>query len=490
MPPRRPEDPVDPEDRADQDTHEAPGDAGTSGEDEAEREPWEPHAGRDDPPHGTEAGSAGDEADHPPPRRPLARRLRRSSDPRSPRGRERLADGAPRTEGGPAVWDPRTGAWARPDELRPVFTPPDRRGRGGGLRTAIIGGLIGALVASAATFGIVQATTEGTTERIVERRLSDPITAGSDSGDSIVAIAERARPWVVNINVETRRPGLFGNQLQQGTGSGVILRSDGHIITNAHVVQGAEGVRVTLANGDDLPAEVVGADPDTDVAVIKVDRSGLPTAVLGTAGDLKVGELTVAIGSPLGLRQSVTAGIISALGRTVDRPEQPPLVDMIQTDAAITQGNSGGALLDGNGALIGINTAIAASPDVGAEGIAFAIPVDIVEEVAEELIATGRATHPWLGIVGGNIDAETARQFGIGQGARVIEVVSGSPADEAGLRRGDIIVGFDDETITSMDELVVEIRRRGVDATVPLEVVRDGETLELEATLADRPENL
>lgn len=408
--------------------------------------------------------------------------------PTSPLGA--APDGARRAgTGSTPVWDPRTGAWVRPDELRPVFSAPARRTGGGGLRTAIIGGLIGALLASAATLGIVQATGGGT-ERVVERQLTGPISAEDAPTGSVVAIAERARPWVVNVNVEARRPGLFGSQVQQGTGSGVILRSDGHIVTNAHVVDGAENVRVTLADGDELPAEVVGADIDTDLAVIKVDRDGLPAAVLGTASDLKVGELTVAIGSPLGLRQSVTAGIVSALGRTVDRPDQPPLVDMIQTDAAITQGNSGGALLDANGALIGINTAIAASPDVGAEGIAFAIPVDIVEEVADELVATGEATHPWLGIVGGNIDAETARQFGIGQGARVIEVVSGSPADDAGLRPGDIIVGFDGETITSMDELVVEIRRREVGDTVPLEVVREGETLRLEASLADRPDDL
>lgn len=456
MPHRRSEDAVDHDDRTDQGPPETLHDTGDPQERDAERGIWE---------------SIRDAA-------------------RPGKNREAPVRGAPRAEGEPATWDPRTGAWVRPDELRPVFGAPDRRGRSGGLRTAIIGGLIGALVASAATFGIVQAT-GGTSERVVERRLSDPVAAEDGSGESVVAIAERARPWVVNINVETRRPGLFGNQLRQGTGSGVILRSDGHIVTNAHVVQGAESVRVTLANGEELSADVVGADTDTDVAVVKVDRTGLPAAVLGTAGDLKVGELTVAIGSPLGLRQSVTAGIVSALGRTVDRPEQQaPLVDMIQTDAAITQGNSGGALLDGNGALIGINTAIAASPNVGAEGIAFAIPVDIVQEVAEELIETGQATHPWLGIVGGNIDAETARQFGIGQGARVIEVVSGSPADDAGLEQGDVIVGFDGETITSMDELVVEIRRREVGATVPLEVVRGEQTLELEATLADRPDNL
>ena len=390
------------------------------------------------------------------------------------------------------AWDPRLGRWGTPAETaRPVFAPPPQRGRIPSplIRAAIAGGVVGALLAAAATIGIVRLSPTAT--RIVERRLEPPAAIGSrDGGGSIVEIAAQARPWVVNVNVQGEQQGLFGQNVVQGTGSGVIVRSDGHIITNAHVVADATRFEVTLASGETLPAEVVGADVNTDIAVLKIDRDGLPTAVIGSVTDLEVGELAVAIGSPLGLQQSVTAGIVSALGRTVDRQGLPPLVDMIQTDAPITQGNSGGALIDGRGALVGINTAIAASPTVGAEGVAFAIPIDIAKRIADELIETGTATYPWLGIQGGNIDAETARQFGIDEGALVIEVIGGSPADDAGLRARDIVVGFDDEPIGSMNELIVEIRKHRVGDDVPIEIVRDGERLGLQVTLGDKPDDL
>ncbi len=393
------------------------------------------------------------------------------------------------TDHGPEVWDPRTGRWARPDELGPVFEPtPPSGDRGSYWRPALAGGIAGAAIATVVVLLI--GTLFARDRVVVERQPAPPVAGAEDDESRIVAVAARARPWVVNVNVAGTRGGLFGSQVVQGTGSGVIVRSDGHVITNAHMVGEAREVEVTIGDGDQLPARVVGVDPDTDIAVVKVDRTDLPSAVIGTVEDLQVGELAVAIGSPLGLQQTVTAGIVSALGRTVARPGQPALVDMIQTDAAVTQGNSGGALIDGDGALVGINTAIAASPQVGAEGIAFAIPIDIAKAVADQLIETGTVTHPWIGIAGGNIDAETARQFGIGEGALVLEVVPDGPADRAGLRPRDIIVGFDGETIESMDELVVEIRKREVGDTVPVEIVRDGDVRRVRVTLGDRPDDL
>jgi len=210
---------------------------------------------------------------------------------------------------------------------------------------------------------------------------------------------------------------------------------------------------------------------------------------LGSVRDLRVGETAVVIGSPLGFEQSVTAGIISAIGRTVPRPgDESPLVDMVQTDAPVTQGNSGGALIDGRGSVVGINTAIGASPEVGAEGIAFAIPIDVAAAVARELIATGRATHPWLGVTGGDITREAASEFGIEQGALMIEIVPDSPADRAGIEPNDVVVEFAGEQIGSMDDLVVAIRQHKVGEQVALVVVRDGERMTLRATLGDKPD--
>jgi serine protease DegQ len=379
------------------------------------------------------------------------------------------------------AWDPRTGAW-----VEPTATPagPARRRERSGLRAGLIGGIVGAVVAAAVAVPVARMAAPD--QPAVERQVTGRLPSGGGSGSTIVDIAARARPWVVNVAV-TISPALgFGGG--QGLGSGVIFRSDGHIITNAHVVEDTQSIEVTLASGERLDARLVAADRETDVAVIKVDRDDLPAAVLGTVRDLRVGETAVVIGSPLGFEQSVTAGIISAVGRTVERPDdESPLVDMIQTDAPVTQGNSGGALVDGRGSVVGINTAIGASPEVGAEGIAFATPIDVAAAVARELIATGRATHPWLGVTGGDITSEAAAEFGIEQGALMIEIVPDSPADRAGIEPNDVVVSFAGERIDSMDDLVVAIRQHKVGEQVEMVVVRDGERMTLRATLGDKP---
>ncbi len=384
----------------------------------------------------------------------------------------------------PPVWDPTTASWTEKLE-------PEKRKRtdSSTIRTAAIAALAGAIVAVLVAVPVARLAAPDAPA--VERRLASGLPATQGRSTSIVDIASRARPWVVNIEVGSSQGSLFGDNVQvQGTGSGIILRSDGHIVTNAHVVDGAGAVEVTLASGDKLPAKIVGVDNDTDVAVVKVNRNDLPAAVIGSVKDIQVGDTAVAIGSPLGLEQSVTAGIISALGRRVDRPDQPPLFDMIQTDAAVTQGNSGGALVNGAGAVVGINSAIAASPEVGAEGIAFAIPIDVAVAVAEELVNSGRATHPWIGITGGNINAETAREFGVEEGAFIREVSDNGPAGRAGLKPNDVVVGFGGETIESMDDLVVAIRSHDVGERVEILVVRNGKRLNLSATLGDKPDNL
>jgi serine protease Do len=380
------------------------------------------------------------------------------------------------------AWDPRTGAWVEPTAQ--AAPQPPRRDRTG-LRAGVIGGIVGAVVA--AVVAVPVARLSAPDAPAVERQVAGRLPSGEGSGSTIVDIAARARPWVVNVAVEVAPTSPFGGG--QGLGSGVIFRSDGHIITNAHVVEDASNIEVTLASGEKLDARLVAADAETDVAVIKVDRDDLPAAVTGSVKDLRVGDIAVVIGSPLGFEQSVTAGIISAVGRTVDRPgEESPLVDMVQTDAPVTQGNSGGALVDGQGSVVGINTAIGASPEVGAEGIAFATPIDVAVAVARELISTGRATHPWLGVTGGDITREAAAEFGVEQGALMIEIVPDSPAAGAGIEPNDVVVEFAGEQIDSMDDLVVAIRQQGVGETVEITLVRDGRRMTVRATLGDKPD--
>jgi len=380
-----------------------------------------------------------------------------------------------------AEWDPLAGRWNEPRRETTAAANGQTSSRSPGLRNAIVGGIVGALAASLVLVPIARHNRS----TVVERRLGT--TALTAPGPvSVVGIAAAARPWVVNVNTEQDAAFLGGRVA--GTGSGVILRTDGYILTSAHVVDGATSIEVTLASGDKLKAKTVGIDTDTDTAVIKVDRQNLPAAVIGTAKNLRVGDIAVAIGSPLGLQQTVTEGIISALGRVVHASSStPPLVDMIQTDAAITHGNSGGALINGDGAVIGINTAIATGPDATAVGIAFATPIDIAVAVSRELIATGRATHPWLGVTGGNITPETAKKFGVTEGAFMIQVVAGGPASRAGMRPNDIVVEIAGEPIKSMDELVVSIRNHHVGEGVAIRVVRGGRHLSLHATLAEKP---
>lgn len=385
---------------------------------------------------------------------------------------------APTTEVAPATWDPRTGTWVEP-AARPARTPHRPRT---GLKAGLIGGIVGAIVAASVAVPVARLSAPDRPPA-VERQVAGRLPSTERGTSAIVDIAARARPWVVNVSVAI--DSAFG---ARGLGSGVIFRSDGHIITNAHVVEDASSIEVTLASGEKLPGRVVAADAETDVAVVKVEKDDLPAAVLGSVKNLKVGDIAVAIGSPLGFEQTVTAGIISAVGRTVGRPDQgSPLVDMIQTDAPVTQGNSGGALVDGEGSVVGINTAIGASPEVGAEGIAFATPIDVAAAVARELIATGRATHPWLGVTGGDITPEAAQEFGVEQGALMIEIVPGSPADQAGIEPNDVVVSFEGDRIDSMDDLVVAIRSHSVGERVELVIVRDGQRVTVSATLGDKP---
>ncbi|MGD9722028.1 MAG: S1C family serine protease [Pirellulales bacterium] len=260
----------------------------------------------------------------------------------------------------------------------------------------------------------------------------------------VVRVAETMTPAVVNIRSQQGRG---------GSGSGVVFAPDGFLLTNHHVVQGKEQVRVRLTDGRELPGRVVGTDPWTDLAVVQADANGLPYAVLGDSSNLRVGQLAVAIGSPLGFDSTVTAGVVSALGRTL-RSITGHLVDnVIQTDAALNPGNSGGPLVDSQGHVIGINTAVIPS----AQGICFAIGINTAKHILPQLLEHGRVVRGYLGLHGHNVPLARplARLHNINQTAcvEVVAVEDGGPAAQAGIEADDLIVSLGDHDVTSVDDL-------------------------------------
>jgi S1-C subfamily serine protease len=295
---------------------------------------------------------------------------------------------------------------------------------------------------------------------------------------SVSDIAESVTPAVVSIEVRVGQSGA--------TGSGVVIEGEnGYIVTNNHVVSGADGVegaeiRAVFSDGSGSPARIVGRDPASDVAVLKVEKPGLVTASLGSSDDVVVGDPVVAIGSPLGLAGTVTSGIVSALDRPVrlagEGSDTNAVISAVQTDAPINPGNSGGALVDASGAVIGINTAIA-STGGGSIGLGFAIPIDTVRDIAEQLISTGSAVHAALGV------ATRSVTDGARDGALVLNVEPGSGAANAGIREEDIVIAVEGKPVGSSEELTVAIDAHDPGDTVTLEVVRGGSSTELKATL-------
>ncbi|MGH2795918.1 MAG: S1C family serine protease [Actinomycetota bacterium] len=346
----------------------------------------------------------------------------------------------------------------------PADSPPRRWGRS--FMAPLLAALLGAGVGTGVTFVAL--------DDEANSPLPDKVVVQSSGGslEAVAAVAKAVLPSIVRIDVDAG--------FESGTGSGVIYREDGYIITNNHVVEGSRNITVTLSNGEELAAEIVGsAGRQVDIAVLKVDRSGLPAATLGDTHELEVGDLAVALGSPFGLQSTVTAGVVSALHRNISFGEGARFSDAIQTDAPINPGNSGGALANSSGEVVGINTAIV--PGAGGNvGVGFAIPIEIAKRVADQIISTGRAQLPFLGISGQNLPEE--------RGALIQEIVSGGPAGRAGLREGDIIVELDGQAIHSMDELISTLIQKEVGQTVTITYERDGDRRTAEARLAARPE--
>ncbi|MGE2692332.1 S1C family serine protease [Mycolicibacterium pulveris] len=299
--------------------------------------------------------------------------------------------------------------------------------------------------------------------------------ATSDVGAGFADLVERVGPSVVTV------------QREGGAGSGVVLRSD-IVVTNAHVVGESRSVTVLFADGESSPGQVVGTDTVTDLAVVRTERKDLPVPEFRT--DLpRAGEIAVAIGSPLGFQNSVTAGVISGLHRDIpgSAAQSQSLVDLIQTDASISPGNSGGALLDADGRVVGINEAYI-PPAVGAVSLGFAIPAGTVLDVTDQLLTEGRATHPYLGISTGQVTAAIKRRLGVDaeQGALVVGVDPGAPAAAAGLRPGDVIVEFGGEPVDTVEDLLSALRQTQPGAQEQVVFVRGRDRQQTTVTIGSR----
>jgi len=307
--------------------------------------------------------------------------------------------------------------------------------------------------------------------------------AATTTVSSLTQLYKDVTPGVVDITVTSAGgPGGFDPQggTSQAEGSGFVFDTSGHIVTNEHVVDGATAINVRFPNGTTAKATLVGSDPSTDIAVIKVDvaASELHPLSLGSSKNVQPGEDVVAIGSPFGLADSMTSGIVSAIGRTIEAPNHYSIADSIQTDAPINHGNSGGPLLDLSGNVIGVNAQIE-SGGGGSDGVGFAIPIDSVKGVVTTIVAGGKVVHAYIGIHVG--DATN------GSGAMISSVSAGTPAAKAGLKAGDVITALDGKAITKADDLTASITAHTPNDKVTLTITRDGKTLKIDVTLGVRP---
>jgi len=380
--------------------------------------------------------------------------------------------------------------------------------------------LLGAGAATVGLYGMQSSRVSAWTQSIAqlpqaEPREAAPIAPISANGNFVSQVVQQAGPAVVRINasrtVHTELPEAFrdpafrrffgaeipegpSEEIQRGIGSGFILDQSGHILTNAHVVAGADSVEVTLKDGRTLQGKVLGSDPVTDVAVVKVEATGLPSVRLSDSEAIQPGEWAIAIGNPLGLDNTVTVGIVSATGRSSGQVGIPDKrVDFIQTDAAINPGNSGGPLLNSRGEVIGVNTAIIQ----GAQGIGFAIPISTAKQIADQLIATGRAEHTYLGIQMVTLTPDVQRELAnttdlpftvrADTGILVTNVVPGSPATQAGLQAGDVITTVDGQSVKDAAEIQKLVSQQKVGDEVKLQVQRGDRSLGLTARLGTLP---
>jgi putative serine protease PepD len=324
----------------------------------------------------------------------------------------------------------------------------------------------------------------------------------------ITAVFDNVKDSVVHITSRSAEENLFMEPTPvTGLGSGVIISEEGYIVTNDHVVSGAENIEIRLSTGYITSARLMGTDPSTDIAVLKIDAPfRLRAITLGDSSKLKEGQLAIAIGNPFGFDNTVTVGVISAINRTLRSKDNYIIKGVIQTDAAVNPGNSGGPLLNSKGEVIGINTAIFSTLQgefQAFQGIGFAMPSNTVRRISDELIEKGEITRPWLGITGMSITKDVADIFNlsINEGVLLVGIVEGGPADKAGLvgtahlnrsepdfSMGDIIIGMDDEKTETIDKLVDVLLKHEIGEKVTVEIVRHNETQHVEVVLGQRPQ--
>ncbi len=373
----------------------------------------------------------------------------------------------------------------------------------------IVGSILGAtIVMLALTFVLIPAPTISPPPQIIVTNGHGPSTVGEETSLpitrdlSLIQIFEKTEEGVVQVNVHRTSDVIGAN----GVGSGFVFDKNGHIITNEHVIENSDKVVVTFLDGRSYNAEVVGADPATDIAVIKVnaDPSLLKPLHIGDSSNLKVGMGVAAIGNPFGLSGTMTSGIVSALGRLLPQDTGFSIPDVIQTDAAINPGNSGGPLLNSRAEVVGINTAIQSATGEFT-GVGFSIPSNTIAKIVPKLIADGFYTHPWVGISGRDIDAALASALNLvdARGFLIVNVVEGSPAEKAGLKGsdetrevdgveypfgGDVILAVDGNVVRQIDDILIHLQRyKSVGDEMVLEVLRDGRVTNFVVELEERP---
>ena len=388
------------------------------------------------------------------------------------------------------------------NKFKKTKSPKSNTGFGKTVLIPFISGIAGATLVIGTCFGVpsiranlLKNTQETSSSILNKSENSTTLVNLSDYSNTAISVAEKSLPSVVGITVTYQISSIFGSKSTgEATGSGIIVSEDGYIVTNNHVISSesssfyaiteATGIKVNLYNDkESYEAKVVGTDAYTDLAVLKIEKTGLTPATLADSNEVKVGEFVMAVGNPLGMDYSVTSGIVSAINREIE--SEGTMFTAIQTDAAINSGNSGGALVNSNGEVIGINTMKFAGN--GIEGIGFAIPISSATSIIEQLIEFQEVKRPYIGIVGSSVDSSIAKRYNIPEGIYVEEIDVSSPAETAGLKQADIITKIEGKEVKSVNELNQIKFTYSIGETVKLTVYRNGETIEVELKLAELP---